>query len=129
MITIILVLYLTLPTKLSLIGPRRLSRTNVGAPQCLTFTRPDISFVVKKICPYMHDLRETYLNTLSAFLGTFIPILNTIFIYMSPHLRPSPFTPTHTIHYGGCPATRCSNSRYYVNLGNNHVSWSLKTTI
>ncbi|GKG40987.1 ribonuclease H-like domain-containing protein, partial [Tanacetum coccineum] len=36
--------------------------------QYLTFTRPDLSYVVQQICLYMHDPREPHLATLKRIL-------------------------------------------------------------
>jgi hypothetical protein len=35
-------------------------RQIMGALQCLTFTRPDICFVVNKVCQFMHALTYSY---------------------------------------------------------------------
>nr|GEX07090.1 hypothetical protein [Tanacetum cinerariifolium] len=35
-----------------------LYRSHAGSLQCLTFTRPDISYAVQQVCLYMHDPRE-----------------------------------------------------------------------
>ncbi|GKG22532.1 ribonuclease H-like domain-containing protein, partial [Tanacetum coccineum] len=45
-----------------------LYRTLVGALQYLTFTRPDLSYVVQHICLYMHDPREPHLLSLKRVL-------------------------------------------------------------
>ncbi|GJY32018.1 ribonuclease H-like domain-containing protein, partial [Tanacetum coccineum] len=40
----------------------------VGGLQYLTFTRPDLSYVVQQICLYMHDPREPHLAALKRIL-------------------------------------------------------------
>nr|GEY77437.1 ribonuclease H-like domain-containing protein [Tanacetum cinerariifolium] len=45
-----------------------LYRSLAGGLQYLTFTRPDISYVVQQICLYMHDLREPHLAALKRIL-------------------------------------------------------------
>ncbi|GJX75989.1 ribonuclease H-like domain-containing protein [Tanacetum coccineum] len=40
----------------------------VGALQYLTFTRPDISYVVQHVCLFMHDPREPYFSALKRIL-------------------------------------------------------------
>ncbi|GKA07431.1 ribonuclease H-like domain-containing protein [Tanacetum coccineum] len=45
-----------------------LYRSLVGALQYLTFTRPDISYVVQHICLYMHDPRDPHFNALKLIL-------------------------------------------------------------
>jgi hypothetical protein len=44
-------------------------RSLAGALQYLTFTRPDIAFVVQQICLYMHDPREPHLAALKRILS------------------------------------------------------------
>ncbi|GJX08708.1 ribonuclease H-like domain-containing protein [Tanacetum coccineum] len=39
-----------------------------GALQYLTFTRPDISYVVQQICLYMHDPRDPHFTALKRIL-------------------------------------------------------------
>lgn len=39
-----------------------------GALQHLTFTRPDIAFVVERICLHMHDPSEPHLDALKRIL-------------------------------------------------------------
>lgn len=43
-------------------------RSLAGALQYLTFTRPDITIFVQKICLYMHDPRELHLHALKKIL-------------------------------------------------------------
>ncbi|GKG17379.1 ribonuclease H-like domain-containing protein [Tanacetum coccineum] len=38
------------------------------ALQYLTFTRPDVSYVVQQVCLYMHDYREPHLAALKLIL-------------------------------------------------------------
>ncbi|GJU93682.1 ribonuclease H-like domain-containing protein [Tanacetum coccineum] len=45
-----------------------LYRSLAGALQYLTFTRPDLSYVVQQLCLYMHDLREQHLNVMKRVL-------------------------------------------------------------
>lgn len=37
-------------------------RSLVGGLQYLTFTRPDIAFIVNQVCQYMHSIRKTHLE-------------------------------------------------------------------
>ncbi|XP_019056430.1 PREDICTED: uncharacterized protein LOC109116087 [Tarenaya hassleriana] len=46
-----------------------LYRSLAGALQYLTFTRPDISYVVQQICLFMHDPREPHFNALKRILS------------------------------------------------------------
>jgi hypothetical protein len=40
----------------------------VGALQYLTFTRPDLTYVVQQMCLHMHDPRESHLAVLKRLL-------------------------------------------------------------
>jgi hypothetical protein len=43
-------------------------RSLAGALQYLTFTRPDLTYVVQQICLHMHDPRESHLAALKRLL-------------------------------------------------------------
>ncbi|GKG32212.1 ribonuclease H-like domain-containing protein, partial [Tanacetum coccineum] len=45
-----------------------LYRSLAGALQYLTFTRPDLSYVVQQICLYMHDPRDPHFTALKRIL-------------------------------------------------------------
>jgi hypothetical protein len=59
-------------------------RSLAGALQYLTFTRPDISYVVQQICLHMHDPRDEHMNALKRIIryvqGT---------LHLGLHLYPS----------------------------------------
>ena len=40
----------------------------VGAFQYLTFTRPDIAYMVQRVCLLMHDPREKYMHALKRIM-------------------------------------------------------------
>lgn len=44
-------------------------RSLAGALQYLTFTRPDISYAVQKICLFMHEPRERHLIALKRIIS------------------------------------------------------------
>jgi len=99
-------------------------RSLAGALQYLTFTRPDIAYVVQQVCLHMHDPREPHLAALKRILryvrGT---------LHLGLLLRPS--TSADLVVYtdadwAGCPDTRKSTSGYAVFLGDNLISWSSK---
>ncbi|GKE46246.1 ribonuclease H-like domain-containing protein [Tanacetum coccineum] len=45
-----------------------LYRSLAGSLQYLTFTRPNISYVVQQVCLYMHDPREPHFSALKMIL-------------------------------------------------------------
>jgi len=55
-------------------------RSLAGAFQYLTFTRPDITYVVQQVCLFMHDPRTHHMNVFKRFIryikGTSIHVLH-----------------------------------------------------
>nr|GFA16850.1 ribonuclease H-like domain-containing protein [Tanacetum cinerariifolium] len=101
-----------------------LYRSLAGSLQYLTFTRPDISYVVQQVCLHMHDLREPHFSALKR-------ILRYVYGTLDYGLQLFSSFTTDLVSYsdadrGGCPATRRSTSGYYVFLGKNLLSWSFK---
>jgi len=99
-------------------------RSLAGALQYLTFTRPDIAYVVQQVCLYMHDPREPHLAALKRILRY---IRGTL--HLGLLLRPSSSTELvvySDADWAGCPDTRKSTSGFAVFLGDNLVSWSFK---
>ncbi|XP_050889767.1 uncharacterized mitochondrial protein AtMg00810-like [Lathyrus oleraceus] len=101
-----------------------LYRNIAGALQYLTFTRPDISYVVQQVCLHMHAPRTKHMLALKRILhyvqGT---------LHFGLHLSPSPITKLISYtdaDWGGCPDTRRSTSGYCVFLGDILISWSSK---
>ncbi|XP_050891047.1 uncharacterized mitochondrial protein AtMg00810-like [Lathyrus oleraceus] len=80
----------------------------VGALQYLTFTRPDISYIVQQVCLHMHAPRTEHMLALKHILhyvqGT---------LHFGLHLSPSPITKLISYtdaDWGECPDTRRSTS-------------------
>ncbi|GAU48004.1 hypothetical protein TSUD_404810 [Trifolium subterraneum] len=101
-----------------------LYRSLAGALQYLTFTRPDISYVVQQVCLHMHAPCTGHMFALKRILryvqGT---------LHYGLHLSPSPIEKLISYtdaDWGGCPDTRRSTSGYCVFLGDNLISWSSK---
>ncbi|KAJ9561369.1 hypothetical protein OSB04_006529 [Centaurea solstitialis] len=81
-----------------------LYRSLAGALQYLTFTRPDIVYVVQQICLFMHDLHEPHLLALKHILlylqGT---LSHGLFLRSSSVDRVVSYSDAD---WAGCPHTR-----------------------
>ncbi|GJU60121.1 ribonuclease H-like domain-containing protein [Tanacetum coccineum] len=101
-----------------------LYRSLAGSLQYLTFTRPNISYVVSQVCLYMHDPREPHFSALKRILryvrGTLDYSLQ-LFSYCTIEL-----VAYSDADWIGCPTTRRSTSGYCIFLGNNLLIWSSK---
>ncbi|GJV48893.1 ribonuclease H-like domain-containing protein [Tanacetum coccineum] len=104
-----------------------LYRSLAGALQYLTFTRPDISYVVQQVCLYMHDPREPYFTALRHILR----YVRGIFAFgLQLHASSTAQLTAYTnADWAGCPVTRRSTSGYCVFLGDNLLSWSAKRQV
>ncbi|KAJ9556522.1 hypothetical protein OSB04_011136 [Centaurea solstitialis] len=101
-----------------------LYRSLAGALQYLTFTRPDIAYVVQQICLFMHDPRLPHLNALKRILQYLKGTLSH-----GLHLKASAvdrLVAYSDADWAGCPNTRRSTSGFCVYMGDNLVSWSSK---
>ncbi|GJX73711.1 ribonuclease H-like domain-containing protein [Tanacetum coccineum] len=97
-----------------------LYRSLAGSLQYLTFTRPDISYVVQQVCLHMHDPWEPHLSVLKR-------ILRYIHGTLEHGLQLFSSTTSDLVAYSDAdwasyPTTRRSTSGYYVFLGNNLLS-------
>jgi hypothetical protein len=99
-------------------------RSIAGALQYLTFTRPDIAYVVQQICLHMYDPREPHLTAMKRILrylrGT--PDFDLLLCRSSS----SDMVVYTDADWAGYPGTHRSTSGYVVFLGDNLVSWSAK---
>ncbi|CAH9086016.1 unnamed protein product [Cuscuta europaea] len=99
-------------------------RSVIGALQYLSFTRPDISFVVNKLSQYMHRPTTRHWEAIKRVLR-YLKGTPHFGIFISAH------TPL-TLHayadadWAGDIDTRHSTSAYVVFLGRNPISWSSK---
>jgi hypothetical protein len=95
-------------------------RSLAGAIQYLTFTRPDISYVVQQVCLHMHDPREPHLVALKRLLRY---LRGTIDYGLLLHRSTSSELVVYTdADWAGCPDTRRSTSGFAVFFGGNLVS-------
>ncbi|GKA12249.1 ribonuclease H-like domain-containing protein [Tanacetum coccineum] len=101
-----------------------LYRSLAEALQYLTFTGPDIAYVVQQICLFMHDPREPYFHALKRVLRY---IRGTLYLGLQLHATPTDALLAYShADWGGCPSARRSTSGYCVFLVNNRISWSSK---
>nr|GEW52994.1 ribonuclease H-like domain-containing protein [Tanacetum cinerariifolium] len=101
-----------------------LSQSLADSLQYLTFTRPDISYVVQQVCLHMHDPREPHFFALKW-------ILRYVCGTLDYGLQLFSSSTTDLVAYSdadwvGCPTTSRSTSGYCVFLENNLLSWSVK---
>ncbi|KAK4362733.1 hypothetical protein RND71_017974 [Anisodus tanguticus] len=101
-----------------------LYKSLAGALQYLTFTRPDIAYVVQQVCLFMHAPRDPNFTSLKRIIRYVKGTLD-----YGLHLYPS--APNKLLSYtdadwAGCPDTRRSTSGYCVFLGDNLIFWSAK---
>jgi hypothetical protein len=94
------------------------------ALQYLTFTQPDIAYVVQQICLHMHDAQEPHLTVMKLILRYLqgMPDYGLLLCRSSN----SGLVIYMDANCAGCPDTRRSMSGYAVFLGDNLVSWSAK---
>ncbi|KAL8140709.1 hypothetical protein V2J09_006730, partial [Rumex salicifolius] len=101
-----------------------LYRSLAGALQYLTFTRPDIQYVVQQICLHMHAPREAHFSALKWILR-YIKGTAMFGLKLSPESL-SQLIAYFDADWVGCPDTRRSTSEYCVYLDDNLISWSSK---
>nr|GEX43842.1 lignin-forming anionic peroxidase-like [Tanacetum cinerariifolium]GEX43852.1 lignin-forming anionic peroxidase-like [Tanacetum cinerariifolium] len=104
-----------------------LYRSHTGALQCLTFIRPDLSYVVQQVCLYMHDPRDPHFTALKRILRY---VRGTLDYGLQLHVSSTTQLTAYTdADWAGCPVTRRSTSGYCVFLGDNLLSWSAKRQV
>jgi hypothetical protein len=98
-------------------------RSLADALQYLTFTHPNISYVVQQVCLHMHDLRESHMTILKHILCY---LQGTLHFGLLCRSSTSKLVVYSEVDWAGCPDTHRSTSRYAVFLGDNLISWSFK---
>ncbi|GJW18131.1 ribonuclease H-like domain-containing protein [Tanacetum coccineum] len=104
-----------------------LYRSLVGSLLYLTFTRPDLSYVVQQLCLYMHDSREPHLNAMKRVLRYLRGTTNLgLQLFRS---TTSQLIAYFDADWAGCPATCQSTSGYCVFLGDNLLTCATHSSI
>lgn len=99
-------------------------RSLAGALQYLTFTRPDLSYVVQQLCLFMHDPRESHWLAMKRVIR-YIQGTKTLGLQLLKKQHSS-LTAYTDADWAGCPTTRRSTSGFCLYLGDNLISWSAK---
>jgi hypothetical protein len=95
-------------------------RSLAGALQYLTFTHPNIAYVVQQICIHMHDPREPHLTTMKRTLHYLWGTLD--YGLLLRYFASSELMAYTDADWVGCPDTRWSTLGYVVFLDANLVS-------
>ena len=98
-------------------------RSLVGALHYLTFTRPDISFSVYKVCQYMSTPTTIHLAVAKRILRCIRGTLHHGIAFTPSPIQLSAYTDAN---WAGGPDDRRSTSGYLVYLGANPITWSAK---
>jgi hypothetical protein len=94
------------------------------ALQYLTFTRPNIAYIVQQIYLHMHNPREPHLTAMKRIICYLQGTLEyNLILRRSTNSNLVVYTDADWV---GCPDTHRSTSGYTVFLGDNLVSWSAK---
>ncbi|GJU87623.1 ribonuclease H-like domain-containing protein [Tanacetum coccineum] len=90
----------------------------------LTFTRPDISYVVQQMCLHMHDPLEPHFLALKrVFCYVYGKLDFGLQLYASSTRSLVAYS---DVDWADCPSTRRSTSGLCVFFGDNLLSWSSK---
>ncbi|GJR79004.1 ribonuclease H-like domain-containing protein [Tanacetum coccineum] len=85
-----------------------LYRSLAGALQYLTFTRPDLSYVVQQVCLYMHDPRDPLFTALKRILRY---VRGTLDYGLQLHVSSTTQLSAYTdVDWAGCPVTLSRSS-------------------
>jgi histone deacetylase 1/2 len=95
-------------------------RSIVGGLQYLTITRPDISYVVNRVCQYLHAPRDTHWSTVKRIFRYI-----RLTVSYGLHLRPNPsgvLSAYSDADWAGSPDDRRSVGGYAVFFGSNLIA-------
>jgi len=95
-------------------------RSVVGAMQYLTLTRPDISFVVNKVCQFLHNPTTVHWSVVKRILWYIHGTSKLGLHIITKSMLVSAFTDAD---WAGCIDDRCSTGGFAVFLGCNLISW------
>jgi hypothetical protein len=98
-------------------------RSLVGALQYATFTRPDITFAVNRVCQFMHKPTSTHFVAAKRILRFLKGTLDKGILFQPGPLALTAFTDAD---WAGDPADRRSTSGITVFLGHNPITWVSK---
>ncbi|KAF5475573.1 hypothetical protein F2P56_007367 [Juglans regia] len=99
-------------------------RSVVGSLQYLSFTRPDISFAVNKVCQYMHNPTNSHWQAVKRILR-YLRLTSHLGLFLSK-TSPCNISAFSDADWAGCPDDRKSTGGFCVFLGSNLVSWGSK---
>jgi hypothetical protein len=98
-------------------------RSLVGALQYATFTRPDITFAVNRVCQFMHNPSSAHFVAAKRILRYLKGSLDKGVLFQPGPLTLTAFTDAD---WAGDPVDRRSTSGITVFLGNNPITWLSK---
>ncbi|GKV30529.1 hypothetical protein SLEP1_g39332 [Rubroshorea leprosula] len=100
-------------------------RSLVGTLQYLTFTQPDITYVVNQVCQFMHDPQEAHLQVAKRILGYIKGTLHNG-LFFSAHKTKVDLVAFSDADWGGDPDSRKSIFGFCVFFTGSPISLSSK---
>ncbi|KAM1633571.1 hypothetical protein ACFXTN_010610 [Malus domestica] len=100
-------------------------RSLVGGLQYLTWSRPDLSFAVNLVCQFMHQPRESHLQTVKRILRYLKGTLE-LGLWFSKTATPLRINAFSDADWADCHLDRRSTCGFCIFLGNSLLSWSAK---
>ncbi|KAM2593886.1 hypothetical protein TB1_042978 [Malus domestica] len=97
----------------------------VGGLQYLTWSRPDLSFVVNLVCKFMHQPRQSHLQAVKRILRYLKGTLE-LGLWFPKTLSSLPVNALSDANWVGCTLDKRSTGGYCIFLGNSLISWSAK---